>query len=278
MSKTDLAPWDNPLTQEGLTLPQGLSPELCPYECGFMARTRSWRFTGVRSPFWRLYHNPRPGGAITSAGQRFPLTPGRWVLTPPFVRIDCEARDGTPHFWIHFGVEPPGVAWTRPVSVGLGRAGAALLDEVLGLLRRRSAGPALAARCDALIRLSLAAARPEPGTAPDPRLERVLAHLHREFARPCPNRELARIAGMSAEGFLRWFRERTSTTPHAYLTRRRLREASRRLLYTDETIDAIAVGVGFPNRHYFSRVFAAHLGDPPARFRRRGAAGGAGPE
>ena len=90
--------------------------------------------------------------------------------------------------------------------------------------------------------------------------------------------ELARMVGMSAEGFLRWFRERTSTTPHAYLVRRRLREASRRLLYTDETIDAIAVGVGFPNRHYFSRVFAAQIGDPPARFRRRGAAVGSGPE
>ena len=100
-----------------------------------------------------------------------------------------------------------------------------------------------------------------------------MQRIHRDFARPCPNPELARLAGRSTAGFIRWFKERTGQTPHEYLARRRIREASRRLRFTGESIEAIAEASGFPNRHYFTRVFKAVAGIGPAAFRRQSVSG-----
>jgi transcriptional regulator GlxA family with amidase domain len=53
------------------------------------------------------------------------------------------------------------------------------------------------------------------------------------------------------------------------VTERRIREAARLLLQSDLTIEAIAETTGFPNRAYFSRVFAQVAGEAPAGFRRQ---------
>ena len=52
------------------------------------------------------------------------------------------------------------------------------------------------------------------------------------------------------------------------MAERRVAWAARRLAFGDESIDAIALGAGFANRNYFTRVFTRHLGVPPAAYRR----------
>jgi transcriptional regulator GlxA family with amidase domain len=79
---------------------------------------------------------------------------------------------------------------------------------------------------------------------------------------------LAREAGMSVTGFERLFKQHYDSTPARFVTETRIREASHRLLQTDESIDLIAEQTGFPNRAYFSRVFKKIIGDSPAAFRR----------
>lgn len=234
-------------------------------EVGYLARTLGWDFRGVRSPFWRLHHNDQPGGSIRSGGRRHPLAPGQAVLTPPFVGFDCSAPDGVPHFWIHFAVEPAIISHRQPLTILLTRADRMLLAECVAGVKRGRAMAGLRARCEALVRIALGVAG--PGDPPDLPLERVLDRVHRGFAGPCPNTELARLAGRSTGAFIRWFKERTGLTPHEYLNRRRLREACRRLRFTDESIEAIAESCGFPNRHYFTRIFSAGMGLGPAAFR-----------
>jgi AraC family transcriptional activator of pobA len=53
------------------------------------------------------------------------------------------------------------------------------------------------------------------------------------------------------------------------VTETRVREATRLLLLTENTIDAIAERAGFPNRAYFSRVFKKVTGEAPATLRRK---------
>ena len=70
--------------------------------------------------------------------------------------------------------------------------------------------------------------------------------------------ELARRAVMSPRTFARRFRDETGTTPHAWITARRVQRVEELLETTDRPVDWIADEVGFGNaaalRHHFTRA------------------------
>lgn len=105
-------------------------------------------------------------------------------------------------------------------------------------------------------------------TVPEPLIE-VLALIHRAPHSDLSNAKLATRAGLSVEKFIRAFREHTGQTPAAYVIATRVKAAEEALALTDKTIDQIAIESGFPNRHYFSRMFARSVGCGPAEFRAR---------
>lgn len=80
--------------------------------------------------------------------------------------------------------------------------------------------------------------------------------------------DLAGRAAMSARTFARRFRAETGTTPHAWITNRRVLRAEELLETTDRPVDWIARAVGFGNaatlRHHFTRARAVS----PQQYRR----------
>jgi AraC-like DNA-binding protein len=56
--------------------------------------------------------------------------------------------------------------------------------------------------------------------------------------------------------------------PATYVRDVRYRKASRMLVFSEASIEQIAAELGYPNRHYFSRIFAARAGCGPATFRK----------
>jgi transcriptional regulator GlxA family with amidase domain len=81
--------------------------------------------------------------------------------------------------------------------------------------------------------------------------------------------ELAKRAHMSPRTFARRFRDETGTTPHSWVTARRLQAAEEMLERTDGSVDWIAAEVGFGNaaalRHHFTRA----RGVSPQAYRRQ---------
>jgi YesN/AraC family two-component response regulator len=49
----------------------------------------------------------------------------------------------------------------------------------------------------------------------------------------------------------------------------RHQKASKMLIFSDLSVEQIAEELGYPNRHYFSRVFAQNTGFGPVTFRKR---------
>jgi AraC family transcriptional activator of pobA len=62
----------------------------------------------------------------------------------------------------------------------------------------------------------------------------------------------------------------TGQTPVQLLQARRVLEAKRQLLYTDEPVRRIAYALGFDDAAYFTRFFSRHAGLSPRAFRSRG--------
>ncbi|QEW02749.1 AraC family transcriptional regulator [Microbacterium lushaniae] len=84
---------------------------------------------------------------------------------------------------------------------------------------------------------------------------------------------LAREAAVSRATLARRFPAVVGETPAAYLTRRRLDLAARRLRDTDDTLEAIAQHVGYTSVYAFSRAFRRERGVAPGRFRAAARAG-----
>jgi len=79
--------------------------------------------------------------------------------------------------------------------------------------------------------------------------------------------DLAKIAGMNAASFSRFFKLRTHKTVSDYITDIRISRASRDLIETDLNISEICYGAGFNNLSNFNRLFKNRKGMTPKEFR-----------
>jgi AraC-like DNA-binding protein len=270
MSNPDIPGYSNPLTGLGIHLHDEASlglPLLRLEECGFAPRGVPWNFDDVLSPFWRLYWNGRPGSHLRVGTRRYPLGPGAVVLVPEGLRFDTRGPAGVPHLWLHFTVLPH-LQRAAPRAVPVTPAIRASIRAITQDWSRTAPPWRIYHRAQALLHATLAkfdgfrrrASLPEP-------LHRLLAHIHLHAAAPLDNAELARRCGRSVEGFIRWFHQHLGVTPQQYVRQTRVRQAAQQLAASDLTIDEIAARNGFPNRNYFTRVFARATRLPPAAYR-----------
>jgi len=178
------------------------------------------------------------------------------------------SRPEAEHLWVHFSLYPSLTEAPRDVlEVPLSLAGRAVVRELHRRIERREAVPAARAAAG-LLHLVFAGLGSER-TAPVPlRLRKVLGWIQHSLGGRISNGLLAAQAGLSVEAFIRWFKAATGRTPAAFVAERRIREACRRLAFSDDSIEQVAEAVGFANRHHFSRVFKQHAGCGPAQFRR----------
>ena len=243
------------------------------HESGYQPALDDWNHQGVDSPFWRFYHNPKPGCHLRFQGRDIPLEPASCVLIPADTVFDCVGPVTACHLWLHFTVSRPGGSIkAAPVVIPMDDALQVLTHTVIHTHLQPASerrDHRLLHQSTALLHAAFAQLDAPPLPSMPDRLLQVLALIHRAPHSDLSNPFLAASAGMSVERFIRTFREHTSQTPAAYVTATRVRLAEESLALTDKSVDQIAVECGFPNRHYFSRVFARQVGCGPAEFRAR---------
>lgn len=120
-------------------------------------------------------------------------------------------------------------------------------------------------------------ARPVPAQVADARaLDTARAALAEAPARPWTLTELAARAHLAPRTFTRRFRDETGTSVHRWLVTERLERARALLESGDLPVAAVAQAVGFTSPVTFRQQFVAHVGVPPAQYRRTFAGAGAG--
>ncbi|MEW2162606.1 AraC family transcriptional regulator [Streptomyces sp. NPDC007084] len=110
----------------------------------------------------------------------------------------------------------------------------------------------------------------------DPVVSAAMAMIGADPGRAWTTTELARGTAVSRATLARRFPAVLGETPAAYLTRRRLDLAARRLRDTDDTLEQIAQDVGYTSVYAFSRAFSRARGVPPGRFRAMSRVGAVG--
>jgi len=107
-----------------------------------------------------------------------------------------------------------------------------------------------------------------PGAGELLRLSRVQSHLHTHYGELITLDELAAMASMSKNTFLRAFRRCYGSSPMSYLARVRLAKACELLATSDRSVTAIAQSVGFADHSHFTRTFHKAYGRSPREYRR----------
>lgn len=144
--------------------------------------------------------------------------------------------------------------FTRPADERLLR-----LIEVLSVLARDDASETLASR----------AVVAQPADGDRSRIDRVLDHLHLNYASGVRMDELADIAALSPSGLHRLFRRHVRLTVSDYLIRMKIGEACAMLTATAKPVAHIADAVGYNSLANFNRQFKALKGLTPRRYRQR---------
>jgi signal transduction histidine kinase/DNA-binding LacI/PurR family transcriptional regulator/AraC-like DNA-binding protein len=98
-------------------------------------------------------------------------------------------------------------------------------------------------------------------------VKRVLAFLHQNYNRQLLRWEIAEAIGVSEDYLSRVFLRELGLSLWDYLNRYRINQAKEFLRYTGDSIQAIALKVGFKDQAYFSRVFRNQVGASPSTFR-----------
>ena len=268
----------------------------------------SWAFLDRRLPDgipFEWHHHPEFELTLTcnSRGHRYvgddvePYDDGDLVLIGPGIPHSWHSREAVDATRPHVAL----VVWfTREWAAGLttlfpetARIGGMLARATQGLSFGRAARDAVAPLIEAM-RTATSARRlvllldvlttlcQDPDAVPlanipseplelaaDPRLARVLAHLHDHFAEPVSIGGMAELACVSTSAFHRMFRRHTRMTMVGYINRLRIGRACSMLIESAMPIATIAAEVGFTNLSLFNRQFARAKGDTPSNFRKR---------
>jgi AraC-like DNA-binding protein len=99
--------------------------------------------------------------------------------------------------------------------------------------------------------------------------ERAAAYLKLNYRSTISNTMLSEVLELHTNYITRCMTEVFGCTPQQYLLYYRLDQAKLLLIKTDWTIARIAEETGFRQTPHFSRLFAAHTGMPPLKFRKR---------
>ena len=162
-----------------------------------------------------------------------------------------------------FFAEPDEVlaAWVRLLfaQAQAGTLDALAHDELMTvllrhLLQRYASGRPLAAPST---RLTLTAAA----------LRRLFEHIENQLPHALRLADLAAIARLSDDHFLRAFKAAVGTTPHQYLLARRIAHTQQLLARSSLPIAAVAHAAGFRGASHFAAVFKQRTGTSPSLWR-----------
>ena len=100
-------------------------------------------------------------------------------------------------------------------------------------------------------------------------LRRVREYIDQHCSERISTDNLANVAGLSPGHFNRAFKQSTGSSPHQYVTHKRVAKATELLKKTCRALADIALEVGFADQSHFSRTYVAVTGETPSACRRR---------
>ncbi len=105
------------------------------------------------------------------------------------------------------------------------------------------------------------------------KLSDVLEYIHQDIERGFTVQELAEVAHVHPNYFIRLFKRHLGVPPIQYITQKKMEKAKQLLITTGSSVSEIAERVGFSDLFYFSKQFKKMTGLTPSEYRKQGTMG-----
>lgn len=99
------------------------------------------------------------------------------------------------------------------------------------------------------------------------KLSKILAYIDSHIEYNITVHELAEIAYMHPNYFIRLFKQQIGVPPIQYIARKKIEKAKELLISTQASVGEIAHDLGFSDLYYFSKQFKKNVGLTPSEFR-----------
>jgi AraC-like DNA-binding protein len=235
-------------------------------------RFTDWHHADLAAPYWRLYWNAQVGASVRLFARVTRLSPRQIYLIPPETPFASSNEGPVDHLYLHFQAYPPYDRGEPAVhELGAPRAVLSTAAELARRLTRGTESPRNALLALSLVHWALIRLPEEliEASRCDERVAAVAAHVQAHLSDPLTNEELAKVAKMSTNAFIRFFHRTAGLSPQSFVRARRVEHAGVLLHNSTQKIEEIATATGFCDRYHFSRIFKRVRGMGPAEFRRR---------
>ena len=266
---------------------------------GFARHDGDWNWKNVRSPFARLYLVVEGRAQISLPSGIYNLTPGHLYYIPAFTTHSYICDSLFSHYYIHIyenNLEAESMLnnWDFPVEADATEYDIELLKRLtyinpflklpmsnpeiydnhktlvsnIDMNVRRPFHVKMESRGILFILLSrfLKMATPKVETRDD-RIRTIISHIRSNLYENQNIDQLAKIACMSKDHFIRIFKKETGDTPNAYITKKKMEAAELLLITSDEPIKNVAIKLGYDDCSYFNKTFKKYSGITPQQYR-----------
>ena len=266
---------------------------------GFARHDGDWNWKNVRSPFARLYLVVEGRAQISLPSGIYNLTPGHLYYIPAFATHSYICDSLFSHYYIHIyenNLEAESMLnnWDFPVEADATEYDIELLKRLtyinpflklpmsnpeiydnhktlvsnIDMNMRRPFHDKVESRGILFILLSrfLKMATPKVETRDD-RIRTIISHIRSNLYENQDIDQLAKIACMSKDHFIRIFKKETGDTPNAYITKKKMEAAELLLITSDEPIKNVAIKLGYDDCSYFNKTFKKYSGITPQQYR-----------
>ena len=107
------------------------------------------------------------------------------------------------------------------------------------------------------------------GKAPSKLALEVVNYVHHHLSEPINTEQLAKSLFMSRSHLSTRFKAETGETLVDFILKEKTEEAKRLLRYTDKSLSAITIYLGFSSQSHFTRVFRKYTGSAPKEYREK---------
>ena len=268
---------------------------------GFASHFGDWNWRNARSPFARLYYVVDGEAQVELPDGIVSLLPHHLYLVPPYTMHSNICKGGFSHYYLHLYEDPSYGGcfwddWKFPVEVEAANDDQNLMKrlcEVNPGMRLSQSDPESydnrttlisniqnnqqRSVCDKVestgIILLLLSRFLRHATAEkrvkDERIEQSLTYIRENIGRRVNMDELAKVACMSKDHFIRMFKREVSHTPNAYVTEKKIERAELLLVTTLLPVKQIALSLGYDDMAYFNNVFKRHTRVSPLQYREK---------
>jgi len=267
---------------------------------GFALHHSDWNYSGIRSPYARIYYVISGTATVTIDNCIYSLKPDHLYLIPTFTEHSdaCEGEFSLCYLHV-FELNTTSLSvfelFKLPVEVVAHSIDLSLMKRVLQINPQRELkkfDPLLYDN-ETTLKANLAESAQSPVSmsmetqgilqqlisrflvdaelrfsASDQRILNSLTFIFNHLTSEITIRQLAEMNCLSVDHYIRLFKKEMSCTPLHYIQTKRIEKAQSLLAFSSSTVKDIAYHLSFENVSYFNRLFKKLAGQTPVAYRR----------